>query len=188
MGSKGKPAANGEVLLGSENFSAEDEQFGQPGHGAGASAELLEHRQRETVLCASFVVWFQPQSQQLGVCTWRKSQCTDSHLAILSMFPGLTLDLFSLRCIDLVLATVPLPPRVQGQRAAARPSQSWEGCCHLQAWQITLPTQASAGKNMMNTETISEGTKFRWSLALNYTPADALWGGYKIDFIVGWRN
>lgn len=42
MGSNGKPAADGEVLLGSEDFNAEEEQFGESGHGAGVSAELLD--------------------------------------------------------------------------------------------------------------------------------------------------
>lgn len=39
-----------EVPLGSEDFGAEEERFGQPGHGAAASAELLEHGQHETTL------------------------------------------------------------------------------------------------------------------------------------------
>lgn len=50
MVSNGKPTADGEVLLGSEDFSAEEEQFGQSGHGAGVSALLLEHRQHETMV------------------------------------------------------------------------------------------------------------------------------------------
>jgi len=63
LGSNGKPAANGEVLLGFEDFSAEEEQTGQSGHPAGVSAELLEHGQHEAmVLCTSLVVWFQPQA------------------------------------------------------------------------------------------------------------------------------
>lgn len=99
--------ANGEVLLGSEDFSAEDKQFGQSGHGAGVSAKLLEHGKHETmVLCTSLVVWLQPQPQQLGVCMWWRLLCTDSLLAILSMFPGLTLHPLGLIRIDLVWATV----------------------------------------------------------------------------------
>lgn len=64
IGNNEKPAANREDLLGSEDFSAEEKQFGQSEYSVGVSAELLEHRQHETmVLFVNPVVCFQPQPQ-----------------------------------------------------------------------------------------------------------------------------
>lgn len=59
-----------EVLLGSEDCGVEEERFG---HGAGASAELSEHRQHEPMLLGvSFVVRFQPHHQELRNGAWWK--------------------------------------------------------------------------------------------------------------------